>query len=141
MKIAIRYFSRGGNTKKLAEAIGEELDVPAETVDKPLEEDTDILFLGSAIYAYGVDEHVRKFISDNIKKIGVVYNFSTTAIVKSTYSHIEKLLKLRGITLAEEEYACKGEFGPLHKGKPGDKEIKAVKTFARKAVEANSVTL
>jgi flavodoxin len=57
MKIAVRYFSRGGNTKKLADAIANAVGVTAETTDVPLTEDVDILFLGSSVYAYGVDIH------------------------------------------------------------------------------------
>jgi len=51
MKIAIRYYTKTGNTKKLAEAIASAIDVEAKTVDEPLSEDVDILFLGSAVYA------------------------------------------------------------------------------------------
>lgn len=56
MKIAVRYFSRTGNTKKLAEAIAKAINVEAKITDKPLCEDVDILFLGSSAYANGVDE-------------------------------------------------------------------------------------
>lgn len=136
MKVAIRYYSRGGNTKKLAEAIGEELGVEALTTDTPLDEDVDILFLGSSVYAYGVDDNIKKFIENIGVNVGCVYNFSTAALIKSTYAQVSKLTKEKGLLLSNEEYACKGAFGPLHKGKPGEKEIKEVKAFARKVVKA-----
>ncbi len=132
MKVAIRYFSRGGNTKKLAEAIAEELGTEALTTDTPLEEDVDILFLGSSVYAYGVDDNIKKFIQGINVKVGCIYNFSTAALIKSTHPQISKLTKEKGLKLSDDEYACKGSFGPLHKGKPGDKEIKEVKAFARR---------
>lgn len=44
MKIEVRYFSRGGNTKKLAEAIAKAVGAEAKTVSEPLTEDVDILF-------------------------------------------------------------------------------------------------
>ena len=47
MKIAIRYYSKTGNTEKLAEAIGEAIGVAPKTIDEPLNEDVDILFLGN----------------------------------------------------------------------------------------------
>ncbi len=56
MKIAIRYYTKTGNTKKLAEAISSAIGVEAKTVDEPLTEDVDILFLGSAVYAAGIVE-------------------------------------------------------------------------------------
>ena len=39
MKIAIRYYTKTGNTKKLAEAISEVVNVEAKTVAEPLTED------------------------------------------------------------------------------------------------------
>ena len=30
------------------------------------------------------------------------------------------------------EFYCKGSFGPVHKGKPDEKDLEAVKEFARK---------
>ena len=39
MKIAVRYYSRGGNTKKLADAIAKAVGVEALTADTPLKED------------------------------------------------------------------------------------------------------
>ena len=62
MKIAIRYYTKTGNTKKLAEALSEAVGVEALTVDTPLTEDIDILFLGSAVYAAGVDSKIKEFI-------------------------------------------------------------------------------
>lgn len=36
MKVAVRYYTRGGNTKKLADAISKALGVPAQTTSVPL---------------------------------------------------------------------------------------------------------
>ena len=97
MKVAVRYFSRGGNTKKLANAIAEAVGAEALTTEVPLSEDVDILFLGSSVYAYGVDDSVKKFIAGNRVKIGKVVNFSTAALVRSTYKQVAKLLKEKSI--------------------------------------------
>ena len=70
MKIAVRYYSRGGNTKKIAEAISEAVGVEAKTVSEPLTEDVDILFLGSAPYAFNVDDEVKKFIGNIMCPLG-----------------------------------------------------------------------
>ena len=134
MKVAVRYYSRGGNTKKLAMAIAEAVGVQAETTAVPLEEDTDILFLGSSVYAYGVDEDVKRFIEDTHVKIGKVVNFSTAAVIKSTYKQVGKLLAAKGIPQAREQYYCRGSFGPLHKGRPNAADCRAAADFARKIV-------
>ena len=50
MKVAVRYYSKGGNTKKLAEAIAEAVGEKAQTTDVKLTEDVDILFLCNSVY-------------------------------------------------------------------------------------------
>ncbi|MDE7294851.1 MAG: flavodoxin [Oscillospiraceae bacterium] len=134
MKIAVRYFTRGGNTKKLAEAISEAVGATAETTAVPLTEDVDILFLGSSVYALGVDDEVEKFIDGISVKVGKVVNFSTAAIVKSTYKQVAKLLAKKNIPLAQEEFACKGSFTVMHKGKPDSEDCKAAAEFAKKII-------
>ena len=134
MKAAVRYYSRGGNTEKLAKAIAEAVGAEALTTDVPLSEDVDILFLGSFVYAYGVDESVKKFIAGNKVKIGKVVNFSTAALIRSTYKQVGKLLKEKNIPMAEEEFYCRGSFGPMHKGKPDAEDLKRAAEFAKKIV-------
>ena len=134
MKVAVRYYTRSGNTKKLAEAIAEAVGAEAKSTDEPLVEDVDILFLGSSVYAYGVDESVKKFIEGIQVKVGKVVNFSTAALVKSTYKQVGKLLKAKDISQAEEEFYCKGSFGPMHKGKPDKKDCGAAAVFAKKMI-------
>ena len=53
MKTAVRYYSRHGNTRTIAEAIAEGAGVRAVSItDEPsLRERVDILFLGGAPYA------------------------------------------------------------------------------------------
>lgn len=135
MKVAVRYYSRGGNTKKLADAIADAVGVKAKEVSSPLTEDVDILFLGSAVYAAGVDDAVKKFIAQNQVKIGKVVNFSTAAILKSTYKQVQKLLAAKNIPLAEEEFACRGSFGPMHAGRPNQTDLKEAKSFAENMVK------
>lgn len=134
MKIAVRYYSRGGNTKKLADAIAEAVGAEALTTDTPLSEDVDILFLGSAVYAYGVDDSVKKFIDGIDVKVGKVVNFSTAAIINSTYKQVSKLLAKKNIPLAKEEYYCKGSFALMHRGRPNEADCRAAAEFARKVV-------
>lgn len=132
MKIAIRYYSKTGNTKKLADAISKTTGIPAETVDQPLTEPVDILFLGSSVYAAGVDDAVKKFVATlNKEKVKKVVNFSTAALIASTYKQIKKLLEPKQIPLAEQEFHCRGSFKVMHKGRPGEEDLKAVQEFAR----------
>lgn len=56
MKYAVRYYTKTGNTKKSALEVASALGVEAQTTEVPLEEAVDILFLGSSVYAAGVDK-------------------------------------------------------------------------------------
>ena len=134
MKVEVRYYTRSGNTKKLAEAIAKAVGAEAKTVEEPLREDIDILFLGSSVYAYRVDDSIKRFISNIDVTVGKVVNFSTAALIKSTYKQVGKLLAEKGIVQAEEEFYCKGSFGPMHKGKPDEKDCEAAAAFAKKII-------
>ncbi|MBR4211534.1 MAG: flavodoxin, partial [Oscillibacter sp.] len=135
MKIAVRYYSKGGNTKKLADAIADALGVEAETVDRPLNEKTDMVFLGSAVYANGVDESVKRFLRKNAGYIGTLYNFSTAAIAPSTYKQVKKLADENAINLSTREYHCKGSFLLLNKGCPTEGDLTRAAAFAKLALQ------
>ncbi len=136
MKIAVRYYSRGGHTTKVAKAIAEAVGVEAQTTDVALTEDVDVLFLGSAVYAGNVDYRIKDFIAGLNVKVGKVVNFSTAALGKSTYKQVGKLLSDKGMTLASESFFCKGAFGPVNKGRPNEEDLKAAAEFAKGVVKA-----
>ena len=140
MKTAIRYYTRSGNTKKLADAISAAIGAEARTTAELLTEDVDILFLGSSVYAYGVDDEVKKFIDGINVKVGKVVNFSTAALIKSTYKQVAKLLAEKHIPFAEEEFHCRGSFAVMHKGRPNTDDCNAAADFARKIVSQGAET-
>ena len=134
MKIAIRYYTKTGNTKKLAEAIGSAINVEAKTVDEPLTEDVDILFLGSAVYAAGIDERVKEFIENINVNIGKVVNFSSAALIESTYNQVKKQVEQKGLKMSEDEFHCRGAFKFVHRGHPDETDLKNAQEFAKRIV-------
>lgn len=137
MNLAIRYYTRSGNTEKLAKAISQKLALPAETIDAPLAEKADILLLGCSYYAFDMDKAVKSFLQSNREKIGAIACFGTSAMMKSMKKPLKKATEELGIVLLEDEFHCRGAFGPFHKGKPDEEDLKAVQSFAAK-VEACS---
>ncbi|WP_099467233.1 flavodoxin family protein [Konateibacter massiliensis] len=136
MNIAIRYYSKTGNTKKLADAISQTTGTPAETTKTSITEPVDILFLGSSVYAAGVDAEVKEFIASLDKeKVKRVVNFSTAALLPSTYKQVKQLLEQKGITVDAQEFHCRGSFKMLHKGKPDSEDLKEVQRFAEKIIK------
>lgn len=130
MNIAVRYYTRSGNTQKLANAIAEAVNIEAKDVAAPLTGKVDVLFLGSSVYAGGVDDAVKQFISDNKANIGKIYNFSTAALVSSTYKQVKKLAEENGIAMADEEFHCRGAFSIMHRNRPNEEDLKKAKDFA-----------
>ena len=131
MKVAIRYYTRSGNTQKLAEAIGEALSMMAPSVDEPLKEKTETLLLGCSYYAFDMDPEVKKFLADNRDKIGRVVCFGTSAMMRSMAKPMKKVTDELGITLAAEEFHCRGSFGPANRGRPNADDLAAAQAFAR----------
>ena len=134
MKAAIRYFTKTGNTKKLADAISQELGIEAKEISSHLEEKADILFLCNSVYWAGIDSKVKQFIDENKGNIGKVVNISTAALIKSSYPQIKKICEQSGVVVADDEFHCKGSFKVMHKGKADSEDIKAVKAFAKKMI-------
>lgn len=134
MNVAVRYYTRSGNTKKLAEAVAEAVRVEAKDITAPLTEKADILFLGSSYYAFDADEAVKKFITDNKANIGKIVLFGSSAMMKSMKKPISKITDAIGVAVADEEFHCRGEFKMFHKGRPDEKDIENIKAFAKKFV-------
>lgn len=135
MKIAVRYYTKTGNTKRLAEAVAKAVGTEAQPVSVPVTESVDILFLGNSYYAFSIDPEVRSFIRSLDKsKIGRIVNFGSAAMLNSTYKKVKAEADKAGIPMDEREFHCKGEFKGIHKGKPDESDLKAVAEFAKKIV-------
>ncbi|MCQ2538000.1 MAG: flavodoxin [Lachnospiraceae bacterium] len=135
MTYAVRYYTKSGNTEKLAKAIEEQTGIPALTVESDLEDKTDVLLLGCSYYAFDMDPVVKAFITVNRDKIGQIVLFGTSAMIKSMKKPLAKVVDGLAISIAEEEFHCPGSFGPMHKGRPNADDLKAVKEFAAKIVK------
>ena len=130
MKCQVRYYTRSGNTEKLAKAIADAIGCPAQSIDHPLVEKADLLFLGSSYYAFDADDAVKRFIADNKDNIGKIVCFGTSAMMKSMRKPIAKVAGKLGVAVADEEFHCRGQFGKIHKGRPNEKDIADAKKFA-----------
>ena len=130
MNIAVRYYSKSGNTKAVAEAIAEAVGVKAVSVDTTeadIKEPVDLLFIGGALYAYGLDKHLKEYLKTlkkKKKKKAVV--FSTSWLSKHSVDLIKSGLKEAGIPVEEEFFYVKN--------KPNDEQKKQAADFARKFI-------
>ncbi len=136
MKCAVRYYTKTGNTKKLAEAIAAALGVEALPISEPVDEPVDLLFLGNSYYAFSIDPEVRAFIRSLDKnKVGRIVNFGSAAMLNSTWKKVKAEADKVGIPMHEKEFHCRGEFKGVHKGKPDADDCAAAAVFAKSLTE------
>jgi len=132
MKAAVRYYTKTGNTKRLAEAVAKAVGVEALPLSSPIEEPVDILFLGNSYYAFSIDPEVRAFIRSLSKdKVGRIVNFGSAAMLNSTWKKVKAEADKVGIPMEKREFHCKGEFKGLHKGRPNSEDLAAAAAFAK----------
>ena len=131
MTFAVRYYTKTGNTKRLAEAVAKELGVEALPISEPVSEKVDVLFLGNSYYAFSIDPEVRDFVTSLDKaKVGRIVNFGSAAMLNSTYKKVKAVADKAGIPMDEKEFHCRGEFKGLHKGRPNADDVAAAARFA-----------
>ena len=107
MKTAVRYFSKLGNTKNIAEAIAQGTGVKAVSIadDPKLQEYVDILFLGGAPYANIMAPELREY-AESLKaeQVGRVILFTTSNWSRRTVLALRKLLSNNGIKVDKEYF-------------------------------------
>ena len=136
MKVAVRYYTKTGNTKRLAEAVARAVGAEALPISTPVTEPVDILFLGNSYYAFTIDPEVRDFVrSLDKRKVGKLVNFGSAAMLNSTYKKVKAEADKAGIPMDEREFHCKGEFKGIHKGRPNADDLLAASAFARSMME------
>ena len=132
MKFAVRYYTKTGNTKRLAEAVAGALGVEALPISEPVREAVDRLLLGNSYYALNIDPEVRSFIHSLDKsKVGKIVNFGSAAMLNSTWKKVKAEADKVGIPMLEREFHCRGEFKSIHKGRPNEEDLAAAAEFAR----------
>ena len=132
MKVAVRYYTKTGNTKCLAEAVAKAVNAEALPISVPVKEPVDVLFLGNSYYAFTIDPEVRDFIRSLDKsKVGRIVNFGSAAMLNSTWKKVKAEAEKVGIAMDEREFHCKGEFKGMHKGRPNEEDLKAAAAFAK----------
>ena len=135
MKFAVRYYTKTGNTKRLAEAVAEVLGVEALPISQGVNEQVDYLFLGNSYYAFNIDPEVKDFIRSLDKNnVGKIVNFGSAAMLNSTYKKVKAEADKVGIPMEKNEFHCKGEFKGVHKGRPNGDDCKAAAEFAKKFI-------
>lgn len=99
--IRIRFFSKLGHTKKVAEYLAEELGVETKVISgEDFETPCSLLFLGGAPYANIMDKELKQYVEKLSKEdVKVVALFTTSNWSRRTVLSIRKTLTEKGITV------------------------------------------
>lgn len=135
MSTAIRYFSKFGHSAKMAEVVSQVTGVKAETVEVPVTEPVDTLYLGSGVMLGKISCDMIAFIKsltpDKVKR---VVCFGSCAIIKSPVPQMRSLLEAQGVKVDEKSFTCRGSMGPLHAGHPNQKDLDNLKKFVETTI-------
>lgn len=106
-KVLVRYCSKLGNTKRIAEAIAAGAGVRAVSIkDEPeISEHADLLFLGGAPYANIMAPELRAY-AERLEPamVGRVVLFTTSNWSRRTVRALRKIMKAKGIPVAGEYF-------------------------------------
>ena len=107
MTKAVRYYSKLGNTKTIAEAIAEGAGVKAVSVtDEPeLSQRVDVLYLGGVPYANIMAPELKAYAEKlESSKVGKVALFTTSKWSRRTVLALKKMLKAKNIRVSDEYF-------------------------------------
>jgi flavodoxin I len=137
-EVAVVVDSRGGNTRKIADAIAEELGVKAENVTTTLP-DANVLFLGSGTYGGKPGEVMMNFIASGNLTGRKVALFGTSASLAGGQKMIVAMTDMviqKGATILGS-YHCKGRFLLVNWSHPDKEDLKNARQFARHMFNKN----
>lgn len=142
MNIQVIYHSQSGNTKKVAEAMAQELNitaVPIEQAQDVCREPVDLLLIGDGMYFGGMSGEMKRFIDtlepQNIRNAAV---FSTSGgSWPMGPAGLKKQLTARAISVLEQSFKCHGSaFGVAFPSHPNEADLADAQRFARSVAES-----
>ena len=138
MTVNVIYYSRKGNTQKVADAIAEVCGVKAIDIAQPHSlGETDLLFIGMGVYAGKADQSLLDYLDNlpvNIIKGAAL--FSTSASGKDRSEMVVNLLEHKGIVVYPKHLCLKGQFLFLNPKRPNEEDIEVAKKYAQEVLNA-----
>lgn len=133
MKIAVRYYTRGGATEKVGKAIAEALGVKGETIDRPLDEKVDLLFIGSGVYKGKIDPRMKKWLENLDPSKAEKAIFFSTSLFSGGDSdeQVRHILTAKGIPMDNRTFHCHGRFLFFYRNHPDSQDLMEAAIFAK----------
>lgn len=125
MKNAVIYYSKLGHSKKIAQAIANELGVKAQDIrENPEIKDVDQLYIVSGIYGGVSAPQLLEFLKTlDGQKIKRAYLLTSSGGKTTRAAEVRTVLTELGIPVAEEEFTCQGAIFLFGMGHPNKADI------------------
>jgi flavodoxin len=137
--ISVFVDSKGGNTRRVADAIAEELGVKSNGVRTSPLDDAKILFLGSGTYGSRPGEAMTKFIeAGNFtgRRVALFGTSMNPAGARKMIAAMEDAVTRKGATVLGR-YHCRGKFLVFNRGRPNMEDLDNAKKFAREMLRTS----
>jgi len=117
MKILVSYFSKTGNTKKIAESIYEALKshdidiIPIDKLDISTINSYGLIFLGSVVYASRADKSLLRILKNAEhlnSKFALFCTHASLKLYQKPFAKVEKLIESKGGKIINE-FDCIGD--------------------------------
>lgn len=135
MKIEVLYISRGGSTKRIAEAIASEAKTEAKDLKKkPAISKFDMAFIGSGNYGGKPDKEIVELperVSLKGKKIAI---FGTFGGQWNAINEMEEFFSKAGARVIGK-WGCRGKFLFFSRKNPTDDDLKNARDFAKEMIK------
>ena len=127
------YFSRSGNTRKVADAIAGELGVTAtDVMTAGVLPPDDFVFLGTGCYGAKLGGGLARFMERNRFNGRKIALFTTSAFGSlAELAALKKQITQKGADIVDS-FSCFGQLLLVKKGHPTLKELGVARKFARK---------
>ena len=146
MKSLVVYYSKTGNTEKVARAIAKGLEADLKRVEEVHDiSGYDLICVGTPVYGFAPAGPVKKFLEEIIPlpdKKGMGFCTMHVAGDKRTLRIIKEKMEIKGITFLGG-FSCRGlssifaNIGPkiFNKGKPDEEDLKRAEDFGKRMLE------
>lgn len=133
MNNAVIYYTKLGHSKKIAEAVADELGVKALDIrENPKLDDLDLLYIVSGIYGgVSAPELLRYLKTLDPKQIKKTFLLTSSGGKTTPATNIRTLLTELGIPVAEEEFTCQGAIFFVGLGHPNKTDLQNAVHFTR----------
>jgi flavodoxin len=125
MNISVIYYSKLGHSKKIAQAIADELGVKAQDIrDNPEIKDIESLYVVSGIYGGKSAPDMLEFLKTlDGQQIKQAYLLTSSGGKTTRAAEVRTVLTKLGIPVAEEKFTCQGAIFLFGMGHPNKADI------------------